>query len=102
MLPCVIDGTTGVSGTGLHPLQFDAVADVSFGTDKVIFVSDGDGGVNNRVLKLDSSLSLLYVFTARFAPLRPVRLRCMMPVLQFNGVLDAVESQSIAAFSLMK
>lgn len=39
------------TGTSLHPLQFGAVADVSFSGDE-IYISDGDGGVNSRVLSL--------------------------------------------------
>lgn len=52
-------GTPGVAGSGTDPMQFGNVADVSFSQalDNIehpaaanfMFVSDGDGGVNNRV-----------------------------------------------------
>lgn len=49
-------GTPGQAGTKLSPLQFGNVADVSFDVLGLrAFVSDGDGGVNNRVLALDMS-----------------------------------------------
>lgn len=55
-------GDSGVAGTGLHPLQFGNVADVSADRGHGrLFVSDGDGGVNNRWLALNAStLDLLY------------------------------------------
>lgn len=42
-------GTPQKAGNGTDPLQFGNVADVDFGGNR-IFISDGDGGVNNRVL----------------------------------------------------
>jgi DNA-binding beta-propeller fold protein YncE len=45
-------GTPGRAGSGLAPLQFGDVADAD-GID-TMFVSDGDGGVNNRIVALDS------------------------------------------------
>ncbi|EDQ91478.1 uncharacterized protein MONBRDRAFT_2797, partial [Monosiga brevicollis MX1] len=44
-------GTPGLAGSSLNPLQFSSVADVDFdGTSA--FISDGDGGINNRVIAL--------------------------------------------------
>ncbi len=41
-------GTPGTAGSGLIPLQFGNPADVDFSAD-LVFIADGDGGVNNRV-----------------------------------------------------
>ena len=43
-------GTAGSNGTGTDPIQFDHVADVAFGADGRVYVSDGDGGENHRVV----------------------------------------------------
>eukprot|EP00823_Brevimastigomonas_motovehiculus_P006506 TRINITY_DN5395_c0_g1_i1.p1 TRINITY_DN5395_c0_g1~~TRINITY_DN5395_c0_g1_i1.p1 ORF type:complete len:337 (-),score=53.95 TRINITY_DN5395_c0_g1_i1:62-1072(-) len=46
-------GTLGKAGRSLYPLQFDAVADIACGQDRnSIYVSDGDAGMNNRVIEL--------------------------------------------------
>ena len=47
-------------GTATHPLQFGSVADVAFDDSGAVYISDGDGGVNARVLKLDASLELVW------------------------------------------
>lgn len=57
-------GTPGVNGSGIHPPQFDVPADiaVSYSHEPIpgfpfsaasVFVSDGDGGFNNRILNLE-------------------------------------------------
>ena len=46
-------GKVGANGTSLSPLRFDQVSDCF--ADKAsgaLFVTDGDGGENNRVLKI--------------------------------------------------
>lgn len=54
-------GTPGDAGSAVDPeLQFGSVADVATGVaggkfDGSVWVSDGDGGVNNRVLRLNTS-----------------------------------------------
>ena len=50
-----ISGTPGEAGSALEPLQFGSVADVASSPDGHIFVSDGDGGINNRVLQLNAT-----------------------------------------------
>ncbi|XP_038050889.1 NHL repeat-containing protein 3-like [Patiria miniata] len=45
-------GTAGKAGPGLAPLQFDQVADIALNNDGDMFIVDGDGGVNNRLIKL--------------------------------------------------
>ena len=49
-------GTPNKKGTGLTPqYQFDQVADLDIGEDGEVYIVDGDGGMNNRLLKLDAS-----------------------------------------------
>lgn len=47
--------SVGSEGTGVNPLQFSAVADVALTPAGDVLVSDGDGGANNRVLKLSGA-----------------------------------------------
>lgn len=52
-------------GRGLKPVQFDLVTDVAFDTKNNLFVTDGDlGGLNNRLLKLDTGGNLLQAWSA--------------------------------------
>ncbi|XP_077988105.1 NHL repeat-containing protein 3-like [Glandiceps talaboti] len=51
-------GTPGTAGTSLKPLQFDHVADVAFNEKGEIFIADGDGGLNNRIVKLDKNFEI--------------------------------------------
>jgi hypothetical protein len=44
-------GTAMKPGTSTNPLQFSSVADVDF-AGNTSFISDGDGGLNNRVMSL--------------------------------------------------
>jgi hypothetical protein len=48
-------GTPGKAGSGVEPtLQFGNVADVDFDLERAVaFISDGDGGVNSRVVAVD-------------------------------------------------
>lgn len=48
-------GTRGRAGSSLSPLQFGDVADIDGAADWFLFVGDGDGGVNNRVVAVDWS-----------------------------------------------
>jgi hypothetical protein len=52
-----------IAGNGTDPLQFGNVADIAIG-ENAIFVADGDGGVNNRVvaLSLDFNPTPLFLF----------------------------------------
>ena len=45
-------GTPGKKGNGTSPLQFDQVADVAISDQGEMYIVDGDGGMNNRLLKL--------------------------------------------------
>ncbi|XP_070537786.1 NHL repeat-containing protein 3-like [Ptychodera flava] len=51
-------GTPGKAGTSLRPLQFDHVADIVFGSQGEIYIADGDGGLNNRIMKLNKDFGL--------------------------------------------
>lgn len=53
-------GQKGIAGHSLHPLQFGNVADVASDKSGNIYISDGDGGVNNRVIKLDRHMNLVW------------------------------------------
>ncbi|XP_030837798.1 NHL repeat-containing protein 3 [Strongylocentrotus purpuratus] len=46
-------GVAGKSGTSLHPLMFGDVADIAINAEGVLYIADGDGGVNNRVVKVE-------------------------------------------------
>eukprot|EP00051_Salpingoeca_urceolata_P027930 m.484044 g.484044 ORF g.484044 m.484044 type:complete len:340 (-) comp23166_c0_seq1:86-1105(-) len=43
-------GTSGTAGNQTDPLQFGNIADVAFDRNGGVYYSDGDGGVNNRVV----------------------------------------------------
>uniref|UniRef100_A0A672TQA0 NHL repeat-containing protein 3 n=2 Tax=Strigops habroptila TaxID=2489341 RepID=A0A672TQA0_STRHB len=47
-------GTPGNAGSSLIPLQFDQPADIFVEESGDIYVVDGDGGMNNRLLKLSN------------------------------------------------
>jgi DNA-binding beta-propeller fold protein YncE len=47
-------GTANSGGGGLSPVQFSAPADL-YCDPSAVYISDGDGGINNRVLKLSGS-----------------------------------------------
>lgn len=53
--------TLGSPGTGISPIQFGSVADIAFDADGSLYISDGDGGVNARIMKLDSSFEVVWV-----------------------------------------
>lgn len=45
-------GTPGKKGAGLNPLQFDNPAELHVEDTGDIYIVDGDGGLNNRLIKL--------------------------------------------------
>lgn len=52
-------GTAGKSGSGLNPLQFDQPADIFIhDSTKEIYIVDGDGGMNNRLIKLSQGFNM--------------------------------------------
>ncbi|XP_068121135.1 NHL repeat-containing protein 3 isoform X2 [Hyperolius riggenbachi] len=51
-------GTAGLAGSGLSPLQFDQPADVFVKPNGDMYVVDGDGGLNNRLLMLNKDFNV--------------------------------------------
>lgn len=49
-------GTPGKPGSALIPLQFDQPAEIFVDQNGDIYIVDGDGGLNNRLLKLTSGM----------------------------------------------
>ena len=47
--------TLGSHGTAISPVQFGSVADIAFDAAGAIYISDGDGGCNALILKLDGT-----------------------------------------------
>lgn len=54
-------GTAGHAGSLLTPLQFDQPAEVCVDDAEDIYIVDGDGGMNNRLLKITSDLAVLWM-----------------------------------------
>jgi hypothetical protein len=50
-------GTQGQKGSGLNPLQFDAVTNVAFGASGAVYISDGEGGLNNRLIRMNPHMT---------------------------------------------
>ncbi|XP_064349263.1 NHL repeat-containing protein 3 isoform X3 [Camelus dromedarius] len=54
-------GTPGKKGTGLNPLQFDNPAELYVEDTGDIYIVDGDGGLNNRLIKLSQDYMILWL-----------------------------------------
>ncbi|XP_038617442.1 NHL repeat-containing protein 3 [Tachyglossus aculeatus] len=54
-------GTAGQKGSGLNPLQFDNPAELYVEDSGELYIVDGDGGLNNRLLKLSQDLMVLWL-----------------------------------------
>ncbi|KFO26833.1 NHL repeat-containing protein 3 [Fukomys damarensis] len=54
-------GTAGKKGTGLSPLQFDNPAELYVEDTGDIYIVDGDGGLNNRLIKLSQDFMILWL-----------------------------------------
>ncbi|XP_036106435.1 NHL repeat-containing protein 3 isoform X1 [Molossus molossus] len=54
-------GTPGKRGTGLNPLQFDSPAELYVEDTGDLYIVDGDGGLNNRLIKLSQDLMMLWL-----------------------------------------
>ncbi|KAM9774131.1 NHL repeat-containing protein 3-like [Syngnathus typhle] len=54
-------GTPGQAGSGLHPLQFDQPAEIFVHDSGEMYIVDGDGGMNNRLIKLSKEQQVLWV-----------------------------------------
>ncbi|XP_045330826.1 NHL repeat-containing protein 3 isoform X2 [Leopardus geoffroyi] len=58
-------GTPGKKGTGLTPLQFDNPAELYVDDTGDIYIVDGDGGLNNRLIKLSQDFMILWLHGER-------------------------------------
>ncbi|XP_069747821.1 NHL repeat-containing protein 3-like [Narcine bancroftii] len=54
-------GTPGISGSSLNPLQFDQPAEVFVSRKREIYIVDGDGGLNNRLIKLEKGFGIDWI-----------------------------------------
>ncbi|KAM9426470.1 NHL repeat-containing protein 3-like [Pholidichthys leucotaenia] len=54
-------GTPGKPGSKLDPLQFDQPAEIFVHESGEIYIVDGDGGMNNRLIKLSKDLQVLWM-----------------------------------------
>lgn len=54
-------GTEGRAGSGVNPLEFDQPAEIFVHTSGEIYIVDGDGGMNNRLIKLSKDLEILWM-----------------------------------------
>ncbi|XP_062814280.1 NHL repeat-containing protein 3 isoform X2 [Anolis carolinensis] len=54
-------GTPGKAGSGTNPLQFDQPAEIFVEETGDIYIVDGDGGMNNRLLKVTQDLKTLWL-----------------------------------------
>ncbi|XP_062959405.1 NHL repeat-containing protein 3 [Cynocephalus volans] len=54
-------GTPGKKGIGLNPLQFDNPAELYVEDTGEIYIVDGDGGLNNRLIKLSQDFMILWL-----------------------------------------
>lgn len=54
-------GTAGKSGSGLDPLQFDQPAEIFVHESGEMYIVDGDGGMNNRLIKLSKDQKVLWM-----------------------------------------
>ncbi|XP_023274565.1 NHL repeat-containing protein 3 [Seriola lalandi dorsalis] len=54
-------GTPGKAGSGLNPLQFDQPAEIFVHSSGEMYIVDGDGGMNNRLIKLSKEQEVLWM-----------------------------------------
>ncbi|XP_051881595.1 NHL repeat-containing protein 3-like [Pristis pectinata] len=54
-------GTPGIPGSSLHPLQFDQPAEVFISSKGEMYIVDGDGGLNNRLIKLEKGFDIAWM-----------------------------------------
>ncbi|XP_056094981.1 NHL repeat-containing protein 3-like [Rhinichthys klamathensis goyatoka] len=58
-------GSPGKAGSSLSPLQFDQPAEIFIHSSGEIYIVDGDGGLNNRLIKLSPDLQVLWMHGER-------------------------------------
>lgn len=54
-------GTPGEAGSGVNPLQFDQPAEIFIDNSGEMYIVDGDGGMNNRLIKLSKEQEVLWM-----------------------------------------
>lgn len=54
-------GKPGKAGSGLNPLQFDQPAEIFVHDSGEMYIVDGDGGMNNRLIKLSKDQEVLWM-----------------------------------------
>lgn len=54
-------GTPGTAGSGVDPLQFDQPAEIFVHESGEMYIVDGDGGMNNRLIKLSKDQEVLWM-----------------------------------------
>ncbi|KAM9837176.1 NHL repeat-containing protein 3-like [Aulostomus maculatus] len=54
-------GTPGKAGSGISPLQFDQPAEIFVHESGEIYIVDGDGGMNNRLIKLSKDQEMIWM-----------------------------------------
>ncbi|XP_030648904.1 NHL repeat-containing protein 3-like isoform X1 [Chanos chanos] len=54
-------GSAGKAGSAVNPLQFDQPAEIFVHSSGEIYIVDGDGGMNNRLIKLSKDLQILWM-----------------------------------------
>ncbi|KAG9351715.1 hypothetical protein JZ751_022966 [Albula glossodonta] len=54
-------GSPGKAGSGVNPLQFDQPAEIFVHSSGEIYIVDGDGGMNNRLIKLSKDLQVMWM-----------------------------------------
>ncbi|XP_010900011.1 NHL repeat-containing protein 3 isoform X2 [Esox lucius] len=54
-------GSMGEAGSGVNPLQFDQPAEIFVHSSGEMYIVDGDGGMNNRLIKLSKDLEVLWM-----------------------------------------
>ncbi|XP_029383448.1 NHL repeat-containing protein 3 [Echeneis naucrates] len=54
-------GTPGKAGSGLNPLQFDQPAEIFIHSSGEMYIVDGDGGMNNRLIKLSKEQQVCWM-----------------------------------------
>ncbi|XP_062234425.1 NHL repeat-containing protein 3-like [Platichthys flesus] len=54
-------GTQGHPGSSLNPLQFDQPAEIFVHSSGEMYIVDGDGGMNNRLIKLSKDREVLWM-----------------------------------------
>ncbi|XP_069478047.1 NHL repeat-containing protein 3 isoform X2 [Ambystoma mexicanum] len=59
--PLKVLGTAGIAGSAVNPLQFDQPADLCVDTNGEMYIVDGDGGLNNRLIKLSADFNVLWM-----------------------------------------